>query len=466
MATPDLRFNNGSGSDTAASGAGPTTALTGVAASFATTTVTLDGAPDLSGVATDGSHVLWLKTSTGRQWFTITAVDNTAKTVTVSDAPSGTATGRTWAIGGKRKTVSNADSATLFAASTGAKGGWIITLEDDQPTLTASLTCGATGDANGNIMLRGDSSTTPRLLNCSTNNVSVITLSGGWTFENLKFTSSAATRTTSHGLNVVAGSTTNLLIVRRCVFGDATNKLQNGINRDSGNQTSRIIDCEFASCLGAGFAGSHGATSAADLLFGCYIHDCTGAGIQVPYYVGSSTEALFAAIGCIVVRNGAQGIYVTVDSTYKGPCLLIGNTVHGNTGDGIYLKYAENIIGAVIANNQITSNGGYGLNCAAGTAAVNDKLVAFIAYNNFWNNSSGARTGISAGSRDTAVDPGYTNAARSDFSVSGSARAIGFPASSAVIGLNSLTRTFVDAGAAQRRERPITARTRPLRSAS
>lgn len=466
MATPDVRFNNGAGSDTAASGAGPSSALTGTAASFAASVVTLDGSPDLTNVATDGSHVLWLKTSSGRQFFAISAKDNGAKTVTVADAPSGTTTGRTWAIGGKRKTVAHADSATLFASSTGAKGGWIITLEDDQPTLTASLTCAATGDANGNITLRGDDANAPRLLNCSLNNTSVITLSGGWTFENLKFTSSAATKTLSHGLTVVAGSSTNVLVVRRCVIGDATNKLQNGINRDSGNQTARVIDSEITSCLGAGFAGTHGATPAADILFGCYIHDCTGAGIQVPYNVGSGVEGLSAVIGCIVVRNGAQGVYVTVDTTYKGPVALIGNTIHGNTGDGVYLKSVDNIVGAVIANNQITSNGGYGLNCAAGTAATNDRLVAFVAFNNFWNNSSGARNGISADARDQAVDPGYANAARSDFSVSGATRQLGFPLASLALGLSSSTRTFVDIGAAQRRERPPTSRTRPLRSAS
>ena len=92
MAVPTLLFNTGSGSDTAASGAGPTTALSGTAASYSESVFTLDGSPDLSGVSTDGPHVIWVDTSTGRKFFTINAVNDGANTVTVDDAPAETTT--------------------------------------------------------------------------------------------------------------------------------------------------------------------------------------------------------------------------------------------------------------------------------------------------------------------------------------------------------------------------------------
>jgi len=172
MATTNTLFNNASGSDTAASGAGPTTALFGTAASYSGSVFTLDGTPNLSGVATDGSHVIWVQTSTGRQFFTINAVDDGANTVTVDDAPAGTTTGLTWGLGGKRQTVGNTDSRLLF--STDAKAGWTITLEDDQPALTSVLVCTAKGDTtNGPIIFQGDSTTAHHLLTSATNNTSI-----------------------------------------------------------------------------------------------------------------------------------------------------------------------------------------------------------------------------------------------------------------------------------------------------
>src|SRR3954470_959504 len=103
MALPTIAINSGTGSDTAASGAGPATALSGTgAATAASTTVTLlTDNPDLSGVATDGSAVIWVGSSSGRQFAKITGVNNTAgvKTVTVSDAFANTESGKNWGIG-------------------------------------------------------------------------------------------------------------------------------------------------------------------------------------------------------------------------------------------------------------------------------------------------------------------------------------------------------------------------------
>ena len=78
MAFPTISINNSTGSDTAASGAGPATAVTGAGASLnATSTITLSAdTPDLSGVATDGSDAIWVETSSGRQYYKITAVDD------------------------------------------------------------------------------------------------------------------------------------------------------------------------------------------------------------------------------------------------------------------------------------------------------------------------------------------------------------------------------------------------------
>lgn len=111
MAVPTILIDNSSGSDTAASGAGPATALhgTGAATTASGSTVDLSAdSPNLSGVATDGSALLWVQSSSGRQASPITAVNNTTKVVTVSDTYANTESGKTWAIGGKRATLDDA----------------------------------------------------------------------------------------------------------------------------------------------------------------------------------------------------------------------------------------------------------------------------------------------------------------------------------------------------------------------
>ena len=75
-AYPTVVFDVANGANApSASGAGPATALTGTSASTdaAGTVVTLDGSPDLSGVATNGSHVIYLNdtTSGNRRWSSI-----------------------------------------------------------------------------------------------------------------------------------------------------------------------------------------------------------------------------------------------------------------------------------------------------------------------------------------------------------------------------------------------------------
>src|SRR5574343_971677 len=107
MALPNIVFNASTGSDTAASGAGPASAVTGTAAAHtngsASTTITLTNSPDLSGVATDGSHCLWMDTASGRQFSKITGADDAANTVTVEDSFNiASASAVNYAIGGKR----------------------------------------------------------------------------------------------------------------------------------------------------------------------------------------------------------------------------------------------------------------------------------------------------------------------------------------------------------------------------
>ena len=444
MAYPTIVFNASTGSDTAASGAGPATAVTGTGASLnATTAVDLSAdSPDLSGVATDGSACLWVQTSSGRQFSKVTAVDNSTKIVTVQTAYTVTESSRTWAIGGKRATWDNADSRTVFGGTTsiGFSAGWIIETETDQ-TLSSVLNISGTGTAADYIVIKGDSTTTIRTIN-QTQNTDAINGDGGIyyvAFKNLKITNSNATKTSARGIFCRYGPG----IVENCIFGDSSNKLLTAIGRSGGPFSFTAIGCEFQY-----ITSSNGpfelAKQAGSLTFiNCYSHHNTGCGFN--------TGERGSIIGCIASFNGTDGIRVvtSVDQPNNVDRYAYNCTCHGNSGDGIDLSGAS--VGAVVVNCNLTQNGGYGIRSHANT-----QNLGYYNFNNFGTggtaNSSGARLNLDAGSNDLEVDPEYTDAANGDYSIGTNLKAKGFPKFDKPIGINSSTYSYVDIGAAQRQE--------------
>ena len=165
MPFPTILIDSATGSDTAASGAGPATALTGPAAGTSADglTVTLDGSPDLSGVATDGTHVLFLSDSTAgnRNFSRITAKDVAARTVTVAHAFGASLSGKPWAIGGRRASIGSATSRKLAdnnVSAGDAMPGWKVRLASGHAeTLSGALTWRRAGDTtDGPIVLEGE----------------------------------------------------------------------------------------------------------------------------------------------------------------------------------------------------------------------------------------------------------------------------------------------------------------------
>lgn len=440
MAFPTIIFNASTGSDTAASGAGPAAAVTGTAAAHtggvASTTITLTNSPDLSGVATDGSAALWMKTASGvRQFSKITGADNTAKTVTVEDSFTiEEASAVDYAIGGKRATWDNADSRSLLAD---VKPSWTIETETDQ-TITSALTGKVAGStAAGVITWRGASETirtitqsadTPHFNSYATN------IPTWWNFEYLKFQNSNATKTSAYGIYADAG----IWNLSRCIFGDATNKLYRGVSRASNAHQCNIVDCEVKYC-DFGLVPSGSSILRAT---GLYVHDCTYNGIL-------SENGQVILSNSIIENNGSDGIKEAGTPTVY---ILENCTIHGNGGDGIELVNPASQL-LRIQNCNITKNNGYGIK-----AHANQRLTKpFVDYNNFGTgttaNSSGNVLNIDAGPHDLNVDPQYTDADAGDFSVGTNVQAKGFPDATRYIGANqSLTRSYVDIGAAQRQE--------------
>ena len=97
-------IDNVSGADSNAGTSEGAAIASGTAATRSGAVYTLDGSPDLSGVSPNIDAIRITGETSGNGYsterFTITAVDNGAKTVTVSPTPTGGTSGLTWVIGG------------------------------------------------------------------------------------------------------------------------------------------------------------------------------------------------------------------------------------------------------------------------------------------------------------------------------------------------------------------------------
>lgn len=441
MAFPTIIFNVATGSDTAASGAGPATAVSGLAAAHTggvpSTTITLTNTPNLSGVATDGSHCLWLNTVSGRQFVKITAKDDVLDTVTVEFSftiAAGSAVD--YAIGGKRKFLDNADSRTLFSSS-GVRPGWTILVEDAQ-TLTSALTLDSAGTASDPITFTGPSGRA-RITQAANNSG---TLEGDFRYWKLRRlildNSFSGVKSGCHAIGYVMTGIAPSEI-NDCVLGDAINWVNNGII-GSGSMRLTLLGCEITSHGDGVFLGG---VSGGLAVVGCYIHDNSAEGIDV-----EGPAAGLVVLDSIVANNTGNGILLFSSQTIS-PVVIINNTVHGNGSDGISIADGEGSgLNLVIIGNNIVGNAQYGIR---GTIdGWTDRVKTLIDFNNVWNNGAGRYLYIADGAHDISVNPEYPGG--EDFSVGTGLKAKGYPDATTYVGIGSTTRSYVDMGAAQRQE--------------
>lgn len=366
-------FNNATGSDTAASGLGPATALSGAGASLnATSTVDLSAnTPDLSGVT--AGDLLWVDTSSGRQFSIIASVNDGADTVTCDDAFAVTESGRNWGIGGKRKTIENADSRLILSQD--GKSDWSVEFEDDQ-TVNTTITVGAAFAS-----IQGDG-TTPTIL--QTANAAVFTYAAAVRkFDGLKLTNSNVSKTSAYGIVRTTGG--SLGFCRDMVFGDSTNKLFSAIDT-GGVAFGGLFFCEIQYCTGEGLGEAEATRD--KVCVGCNIHHNTGFGVEGRTGGSNSSTQL---IDCLIHNNTLAGLrqsLFTPDSVVKG-CHF-----YSNGGDGIDATGGTPNLGTIMGNTFVL-NGGYGIDTASGRV-----LNGMIDFNAFGSgavaNTSGATNNIPA----------------------------------------------------------------------
>jgi hypothetical protein len=436
VAQPVILFSTSSGSDTAASGAGPIPAISGTNAAHTggsnTNVVTFTNSPNLSGVSSNGSAVLWLKRASGRQYYKITGVNNSAKTVTVEDLfqiSSGSAVN--YAIGGRRANFDHADNRRLF--ETDIKAGWIVETETDQ-TLTILISPTVGGSGVEPITLRGSTefkkiTWSPAGPGGTTSAFVFQNVSAkNWHFRNLQFEASTAAEV-RYALHAFSSSPD--FQVFNCKF--VGSGLSQGIKIDSGSGAATavaVIDCSFQN-VSIGIDADGGALD----VHGCYFNGST-----VAIDIDSSATA-WCVMGCVMGGN-QRGIRVS-NSNKSGT--LCGCTINNSSVAGLDILSKTSQL--VVINNIFS-------NCAIGVNAISgqEKFIHGIDFNNYYNNGTD-RANFPIGPNDLALNPQYVNASANNYMIGTNLRAKGFPSASMGIGANQgITNSFVDIGAAQRQE--------------
>ncbi len=153
----------------------------------------------------------------------------------------------------------------------------------------------------------------------------------------------------------------------------------------------------------------------------CVATACTISGVNVQAGIVRTN-----ILNCKIYANTGG----SVDGIIVGsPDLTIRScTIHGNGRDGIRLASGTGD-GTIIFNNNITGNGGYGIDSV--TTDYSTGATLFADYNNFGSGSTintlGAMFQVQAGAHNLAVDPGYVGGSPFDFTPTNTALIACFP---------------------------------------
>lgn len=391
--------------------------LSGAAATVAGSVISLDGSPDLTGVviaagATQSSIYLNDATNSNQKIFWITAVDNGAKTVTVSVAPTGVVSS-SWAIGGR---VLWNDA--VFGAA--LRGGDQVTVNNSPAGQAGTfLTSRAAGDTtNGPVKVVGLAGA-KRVLNATSTNPCLSLTHNYFYFENLEFDQDGATgnAVTTTGVGVAFYD---------CKVSDA------GANGIQASSNCKIVNCEITGCGADGIEQPSGAGGGWLVVAGCHIHTNTGNGIDFP---NSGPSGVLAYN--VISANGGRGIAATsgVVAAATTSLILINNTIYGNGNSG--LESSDVDLNTFLMNNIFQDNGNaageYNVEWTGGSAELSNGLHF---YNTFYHAGGGGGanlSGLTAHSTDITTDPQMNNpsagGASADFRLKSAspARGTGFP---------------------------------------
>jgi len=399
------------GSNTAASGCGPATAVSGTGASITNgaTTVNLSADnPDLSAVV--ASDLLWVQSSTGRQWTRIVSVDNSTKIVTIgpNNLYGATESGRLWGIGGKRATLQQLDNFFVHrntASYVGDMTNYGVIIEDDQ-TVTSRLPSIDQNHAVTNLFVgRGAGGVRP-LITCSQAAGQPAFRQGwnggsNWIFVNLRFryTNKASTDRFMSGMN----SNVPFLAIN-CQFGESGDSTR--FFNDVAPQPCTMIGCDVYCQRGFGFESNTGIYN----FFGCSFKSTGG--------ILLTNRNVFTIDSCVFTG------FANVWSGYAGlGSYHISNSVFDSISSNVFVdtKTDVNQFFYVLANNSF-SNCGRVFNFvdplvgnpSSSYQIFNYKMTPMRLNNNYYNVTT---IGDTLKASETQLNPQYADSVNGNYRI-------------------------------------------------
>lgn len=409
-----LSYAQGSGSDTAASGAGPATAVTGSSATNgAGNIVNLDGSPDLSGVSVN--DVIWANSATtNRHLSRITAVDDGADTVTTEELLV-LGGGVSWAIGGERQTFEN-DTGQFDWEDW--HGGWAIEFDGDSGTglytMNTRMNVPDPGSvADGFLTLRAKPGFTqmPEIDHPSATNERAIEF--GVTGFRISFKDMRLT-TASNGSSasmLYTNSSNGILLIDGCdIEGESAGLPSAPLihYNTSGTSIVRMTNskvygvCDECMSLSGGRATGY--------IAGNWFDGAEDAGVALSAASSFTSQTILSNLftnitagpGLLITGNGSASV-----ATIQG-------NIFYNCDDGAEIVGTWTNSNLVVFNNIFMDNSNYGIN--ATTATIGESVWAD--YNAYRTNGVGEVNNAERGSNEITltVDP-FTNPGADDFTI-------------------------------------------------
>lgn len=406
---------NGGGYDATISGAGtdytqqdsPQLSLTDIACS-ATTTVTSATGGFTSAMIGNAIRITGGGATSG--WYFITARTDT-NTITVDRTP-GTVTAGTGKVGGGLATYqsvwdsANATGNKCVAGNTiYLQGSGSSAPTSDDYTFTSYIIPVPGDTTNGLVRMIGENGM-PRIRG---NGLVTYQASRIW-LENIYITTNSNSNGTL-GMICADPSGSGVFIVD-CVLNTAGQSSIVGtvLSQGSGIYNTEVIGVAAGSPTSSSGCYGISINGYAVEILGCRIRHCRDHGV----YINGSSYPANAQFN-LIYGNVGDGIYCNNGATVGG--LVANNTIDGNGGHGINIITTAATQWNSFYNNIISNHAGSGkkgINVAAGTTAVNDRVKRLIDYNVLYNNTANYGS-VSAGANDSTANPTYANSGSGDF---------------------------------------------------
>lgn len=392
-------FNNDTGSDSAASGLGPDAVVAG------TFDVTSGSSTLTNGVTSSGNifdidvgDLIYITTSSGRKFSIIQGINLSLGEFYTDDNWDVTETAN-WYVGGKRATLDNADSRTLFSSD--IPFGAVVEIEHTGThyTFGSLITLKAIGTTDAPVVYRGTGTSKPRIQGVVGNSEAI--RPNGSVFDNLEIEGRSTT-----GQGLMAASYYSLF---NCKLIDNSSSTANVAHliASSSSYNNLVVNCSFVG------KGGLGTAIRGYYVYGwyqtCNIINCEFSGFDTCIKIEEGNA--FNVNKC-VFRDSTKGFDAQSTTDRGGHCItdsifygLSGNAINF---DGQYAVQASTVLGNIFSE--------IGGDCISAASAWNKASTALFDRNAFYDVSGSSYNNLSGGSDDINLpyDP-FVDASNGDF---------------------------------------------------